>query len=91
MIIEGNPAYLKFLSRVLELPDNSTRKDCMVLLVEINEKLKGIIVDEVVMQKRVIVKSFNSPLEMLNYYQGAAILSKERILPIVDILKILTY
>lgn len=91
MIIEGNPAYLKFLNRVLELPDNSARKDCMVLLAEINEKLKGIIVDEVVMQKRVIIKSFKSPLEMLNYYQGAAILSKERILPIIDILKILTY
>ena len=91
IVIDGNPAYLKFLSRVLEIPDNSIRKDCSVLLVEINEKLKGIIVDEVVEQRRVIVKSLNSPLEMLTYYQGAAILSKGRILPVIDILKILTY
>jgi len=62
-----------------------------VLASEIKDKLKGIIVDEIIEQRKLIIKPLNNPLERLPYYQGVAVVSKGNMLPVLDMSKILIY
>ncbi len=44
-MLEEKPVFLKYLYKILELPNNSSNEDYFILASEIKDKLKGIIVD----------------------------------------------
>jgi len=90
-MLEEKPVFLKYLHKILELPNNSYSEDYFVLASEIKDKLKGIIVDEIIEQRKLIIKPLNNPLERLPYYQGVAVVSKGNMLPVLDMSKILIY
>lgn len=90
-MLEEKPVFLKYLYKILNLSNNYPKEEYFILTTEIKDKLKGIIVDFILEQRKLIIKPLNNPLERLPYYQGVAVMSKGNMLPVLDLSKILSF
>jgi len=90
-ISELGKIQLTFLSDLLGLERSNDSDNYYVMIMDVGNVKRGVIVDEILEHKKVIVKPLKSPLELLPYYQGIAILSKGKLLPVVDVNKLMIY
>ncbi len=90
-IIDNKKVQLIFLGDLLNFSVDNARTEYYAMMVETGYINRAILVDEIIEQKRVIVKPLKSPLELLTYYQGIAILGKGKLLPVIDVNKLISY
>lgn len=92
VIMDSKKVSLSFLSSLLGLrEDSNNKRSYYALITEVGNVMRGILVDEIIEQKKLIIKSLKSPLEILPYYQGIAVLSQGKLMPVIDINKLISY
>ncbi len=78
--VRGDNYPLLRLNRLFNVSDaKSDASDALVVLVESVGRTIGILVDDVVTQQQVVIKSLGSGMESMKYASGAAILSDGRV------------
>lgn len=75
------------LSDSLEVPDSSTKtqKKLKIVIVRKGEKLTGLIVDSVIGQQEIVIKSLGKLLTGIKYLAGATILGDGNVALIIDV------
>jgi len=72
----------------LERRDGPTGRPASVLLLALRHRRVGIVVDEIVGSRQVVVKPFQQPLKSLDHYSGAALLEDGTVALVLDPLQI---
>lgn len=73
------------LSKLLDIKDaQESLEDALVVIVESRNRRIGIMVDDVLTQQQVVIKSIGSALKNIELFSGAAIMSTGRVGLIVD-------
>lgn len=92
VIMDSKKVSLSFLSSLLGLrEDSNNKRSYYAIITEVGNVMRGILVDEIIEQKKLIIKSLKSPLEILPHYQGIAVLSQGKLMPVIDINKLISY
>ncbi len=89
LLINGQIISLVRLKDVLELPENKYQKqiekEMYSVVVNINEKRIAYLVDEVLNEQEVLIKSFNKPLLHVRNILGATILGNGELVPVINL------
>ena len=94
VVIRGESVPLLRLSRFLGLPDQSTSSSTgsaeqiqrsLIVIVETGRKKIGLVVDELLGQQQVVVKSLERHLRKVDGLMGATILGDGCVAPIIDV------
>ena len=73
------------LSEVLDAPTNKTKDDDMVVvIVKKGDKLAGLVVDELIGQQEIVIKSMGKYINKCKVISGATILGDGEVALIVD-------
>jgi two-component system chemotaxis sensor kinase CheA len=84
--IRGEVYPLLRLSDLLDIPNAKTNPtDSLIVIVETQKRRVGLMVDEVVTQQQVVIKSLGAGLQTMESFAGAAILSDGRVGLILNI------
>ncbi|MHB8581249.1 MAG: hybrid sensor histidine kinase/response regulator [Ignavibacteriaceae bacterium] len=87
--IDGQIISLVRLKDVMELPENKSQKqiekEMYSVVVNINEKRIAFLVDEILNEQEVLIKSFNKPLLHVKNILGAAILGNGELVPVINL------
>jgi len=70
---------------VLNIKSKSSNSHIIVVLCKYGSMELGIIVDEVVGEEEILIKSFNKQIKRLKYYEGASITADGTIIPILNV------
>ena len=73
------------LKDVLDISDNDEKEDLIVVVVKKGEKQAGLIVDNLIGQQEIVIKSLGKYLSGVKYLSGATILGNGKISLILDV------
>jgi two-component system chemotaxis sensor kinase CheA len=88
-VMQGKVLPLLSLADLLEEPYNNG-SNTNVVVVEKNEQHTGLIVDSLIDQHEIVIKSFDTTLKQLEGFSGATILDDGNVVLIMDIDNLLT-
>ena len=89
--IRGEFIPLLYLNRLFNIPNAQTEPEkALIVIVETNNKKYGLIVDELLGQQQVVIKSLDSNTKGVDGISGATILGDGRVALILDMIKLLS-
>ncbi|RKY89604.1 chemotaxis protein CheA, partial [candidate division KSB1 bacterium] len=84
--VRGNQIPVIRLSKIFNInPEKNDPWDALIVIVENEGKKKGLMVDEILGQQQVVIKSLGEKLKNINFISGGAILGDGNICLILDI------
>jgi two-component system chemotaxis sensor kinase CheA len=88
--IRGEFIPLLYLHRLFNIPNSETEPEkALIVIVETNNKKYGLIVDELLGQQQVVIKSLDANTKCVDGISGATILGDGRVALILDMIKLL--
>ncbi|MDY6931078.1 MAG: chemotaxis protein CheA [Halobacteriota archaeon] len=82
--LRGNVLPLKSLNRIIGVAEEE-KEECTVVVMDKGTKLMGLVVDSVIGQQEVVIKSLDKLLQNVKGFAGATILGDGRVILILDI------
>jgi len=76
---------LVLLSDILNVKSKSHDSQIIVVLCKYGTKELGIIVDEVIEEEEILIKSFNKQIKKLKYYEAASITADGTVIPLLNV------
>lgn len=87
---EGKALPVHYLSSLLQITsETAPKRTASIIITEIRGTLQGIIVDHLIGQDEVVVKSLHKPLEKISGYSGVTILGDGSVVLILDLFNLL--